>query len=241
MMKLDLRVVMVNTTHAGNIGAAARAMKTMALDQLYLVSPRNYPSEEATARASGADDLLEKAVVCGSLEEALAGCTWVVGASARIRSIQWPLLDPRECAVKAVAEGCQGKVALVFGREATGLTNDELDLCHALVHIPTNEAFSSLNVAMAIQVLCYEVMMARRGERVLHAAEPDFPLATQDEMEGLYAHIEQTLHDIDFLKPERPGNMMRRLRRLFHRARVDQNEVNILRGIMAAVQKVGRK
>jgi len=234
MSAAPIRVVLVETTHPGNIGAAARAMKTMGLERLHLVRPREFPSAEATARASGADDLLARAVVCDSIEAAIAGCGWVVGASARIRSLEWPLLDPREAALQAVRESGTGEVAFLFGRERSGLTNAELDLCHALVHIPANPDYSSLNLAQAVQVVAYELRMAQGA--ALPEREAEFPPATAEEMEGFYAHLEQTLYDLEFITPERPGRMMPRLRRLFQRARPDRNEINILRGILAAAQ-----
>ncbi|WJW76253.1 tRNA (cytosine(32)/uridine(32)-2'-O)-methyltransferase TrmJ [Thiohalobacter sp. IOR34] len=233
-----VRVVLVETSHPGNIGAAARAMKTMGLRRLYLVAPGVFPSAEATARASGADDLLAEARVCASLNEALAGCSLVIGASARLRSLQWPQLDPRECAARVAAETAQGEVALVFGRERSGLSNAELERCHFLVHIPTHPDYSSLNLAQAVQVLAYELRMT---EAPPAAPEAEFPPATAEEMEGLYAHLEQTLYDLEFISPDRPGRMMRRLRRLLQRARPDRNELNILRGILSAAQAKARR
>jgi len=234
----DVRVVMVETTHPGNIGAAARAMKTMGLEQLHLVAPREFPSAEASARASGADDVLESAVVCDSLATALTDCQRVIGASARIRSIQWPLLDPRACGTLVQERAARGeRVALVFGRERSGLSNDELDLCHELVHIPANPDYASLNVAQAVQILCYEVRMARDAGPLLPPSEPEYPPASGEEMEGFYTHLEETLYRLAFITPERPGNMMRRLRRLYQRAGLDRNEVNILRGMLAAVRQ----
>lgn len=240
----NIRIVLVNTSHPGNIGASARAMKTMGLDQLYLVQPQDYPSAEATARASGADDLLARALVCADLDQALAGCRWVVGASARLRKITVPPLLPRDCARQARGESEQGTVALLFGREQSGLSNEELDRCHALVHIPTNPEYGSLNLAMAVQVLAYEVRMAHLEN---WAPPTDIgeqtPLAAVDEVERFYAHLEETLLELDFLNPDNPRQLMRRLRRLFGRVRLDQNEVNILRGILSAAQqaKGGRR
>lgn len=235
MIADQVRVVLVETSHPGNIGAAARALKNMGLRRLSLVAPAAFPHEEATARASGAEDLLAQAEVFDTLAESLAGASWVVGASARLRSIRWPVIDARACGERVVAEAARGEVALVFGRERSGLSNDELDLCHQLVHIPADPAFSSLNVAQAVQVLSYEIRMAQLGERPLAPQPQEHPPATGAEMEGLYAHLEQTLYALEFITPERPGNMMRRLRRLLARAQPDRNEVNILRGILAAV------
>jgi len=236
-MKTNIRIVLVNTSHPGNIGAAARAMKNMGLSELVLVEPASFPHADATARASGADDILQRARICSSLAEAIDGCTLVFGTSARLRSLPWPLLEPREMAAKVVQEAKQSSVAIVFGREHSGLTNAELEACNALVHIPCNEDFSSLNIAAAVQVLCYEVNMAV-GTPVLES-EADSEIATSDELERFHAHLEQTLIDIDFLDPDTPRLLMRRLKRLYNRARLEQTEVNILRGILTATQKFG--
>ncbi len=234
----NIRIVMVNTSHPGNIGAAARAMKNMGLQSLYLVEPKVFPSAEATSRASGADDLLAQAVVCETLDEALVDCTLVVGASARLRSIAWPQLDPRECAAKSIAASSNGAVALVFGREHSGLTNAELSRCHYLVNIPTNPDYPSLNIAAAIQVIAYELRMAIRGDAAL--AKPDSDeesLATMGEVEQFYAHLEAVMVESEFLDPAKPKFLMHRLRRLYNRARLEKQELNILRGILTAVQK----
>ncbi len=237
-MKTSIRIVLVNTTHPGNIGAAARAMKNMGLARLCLVQPQGFPCAEATARASGADDVLANAVVCQSLEQALAGCRFVVGTSARSRRISWPVENPRQCAVRLLQESKQGEVALVFGREHSGLTNEELEKCHYLVHIPSNPDFSSLNLAAAVQVLSYELMMAQTG-RSAQPEEDARELVPAEEMESFFGHLEQTLLELEFLNAHQPRKLMRRLRRLFNRARLDKTEVNILRGILAAAQ--GRK
>ena len=237
-----IRIVLVNTSHPGNIGAAARAMKTMGLSDLRLVAPARYPDAEATARASGAEDVLAGAQVFDSLAGALADAVWVVGTSARLRSIRWPLLEPRACAARALAPAQAGPAALVFGRERSGLTNDELDLCHALVNIPANPDYASLNLAQAVQVLSYELRMQWLGEEAAVHQVPEHPPATASEMEGLYVHLEQALYDLEFITPDQPGQMMRRLRRLFQRSRPDKNEVNILRGILSAARnRAGNK
>lgn len=238
-MKTNIRIVLVNTSHPGNIGAVARAMKNMCLERLYLVEPNDFPSAEATSRASGADDLLARAVVCSTLEEALAGCHFVAGTSARSRSIAWPVMAPRECAARLVEESSVGDVALVFGREHSGLTNEELERCHYLVNIPSNPNYSSLNLGAAVQVLVYELMMAEPLARPVAVGEEGRELATADEMESFFGHLEQTLVELEFLDSNQPRKLMRRLRRLFNRARPDQTEVNILRGILSAAQ--GRK
>ncbi len=231
-----IRVVLVETSHPGNIGAVARAMKNMCLHRLHLVRPQQFPHAEATSRASGADDLLAHAQVCDSLDEALAGCSLVIGASARLRSIAWPLLDPRECADQVFAHLPEGEVALVFGREASGLTNEELERCHYLVHIPANPDYASLNVSAAVQVVCYELRMAARAERGEALPQDQRPLATSEELEGFMGHLEQTLIDLEFLDPAQKETMLRRLRRLFLRARMDRNEINLLRGALKAAQ-----
>jgi tRNA (cytidine32/uridine32-2'-O)-methyltransferase len=237
-MLKNIRIVLVDTSHPGNIGATARAMKNMSLRQLHLVTPQHYPHQEATSRASGADDLLNNANVVSSLDDALTGCRLVVGTSARTRSIDWPIVSPREAAVKLVQEAKQGDVALVFGRERSGLTNSELDRCTFLVHIPTNEAYSSLNLAAAVQILAYEIYLAQQqGTK----EEPDSQrdLATADMLQGFHEHLAQALDDIGFTDPRQSQKLLRRLRSLFQRARPDRDEINILRGILSAVQ--GRK
>jgi tRNA (cytidine32/uridine32-2'-O)-methyltransferase len=234
-----IRFVLVETTHTGNLGAAARAMKTMGLSRLALVNPKQPPDAEALARAAGADDLLERAGIHPDLGDALAGCRLAIGASARLRSLEWPVLEPPEAARLLLAEAAQGEVALVFGRESSGLANAELARCHYLVHIPTDPAFGSLNLAAAVQVLAYEIRRAWREGRGERLAETPRELASAGEMEGFHAHLAQTLSDIGFADPERSVRLLMRLRRLFNRARPDRVELNILRGILSAAQ--GRK
>jgi tRNA (cytidine32/uridine32-2'-O)-methyltransferase len=234
-----IRFVLVETTHPGNIGAVARAMKTQCLRRLELVGPRHFPNAEALARASGADDLLAAAGVHEDLVGALAGCRLVVGSSARLRAIEWPLLEPRECAERLLDEAADGEVALVLGRESSGLTNDELARCHYLVNIPVNPEFSSLNLAAAAQVFAYEIhrtLRERGGRRLV-----DVPrgLAPAEAMEGFHQHLAQALVDLGFSDPDQSRKLLRRLRRLFNRARPDRIELNILRGILSAAQ--GRK
>ncbi len=235
-MLSNIRIVLVGTTHPGNIGAAARAMKNMCLTRLVLVAPKIYPHADATARASGADDVLASAQVCESLDEALEGCRLVVGSSARRRSVEWPELDPEACGRLLEFESTEGEVALVFGREHSGLTNEELDRCHYLVHIPTNAEYSSLNLAAAVQVLGYEVYRAHQHEDgVIERERRD--VATADQMEGFHQHLAQALEDIGFTDHRQSKKLMRRLRRLFNRARPDHDEINILRGILTAAQR----
>jgi len=211
-------------------------MKNMGLSDLALVNPRHFPHDEATARASGATDVLDNARVVSSLDEALTDCVYVAGASARARTISWPSMGPRDCAERMIAESETGKVAAVFGPEKSGLNNEDLDLCHTLLTIPTSPEFSSLNLAMAVQVLTYELRVASMLDAG-PAFETEAPPATGEEMEHFYAHLATVLEDIRFLDPENPRHLMRRLRRLFIRARPDKNEVNILRGILTAVDR----
>ena len=233
-----IRIVLVDTSHPGNIGAVARAMKNMCLSQLYLVQPQRFPHAEATARASGADDLLASAVVCESLPEALTGCGLVIGASARLRHLKIPQWNPRECAEQVIREARQQDVAIIFGREHSGLTNEELSLCHQLMHIPSNPDYSSLNIAAAVQVMAYELKMANdAGQTPASLVDADELPVGADEMARFYEHLQTTLVDIGFLDPDNPRVMMRRLRRLFNRARPNLVEMNILRGILTAAQR----
>ncbi len=232
-----IRVVLINTTHPGNIGATARAMKVMGLNQLHLVTPGKFPDAEATALASGADDLLQHARVHNTLESALENCGLVLGTSARLRSLAMPQFDARTAAQKALAEVPRHEVAILFGRERYGLTNEEMQRCNWLVHIHANPDYSSLNLAQAVQVLSYELRMAALGGEKLIAEIPDREPVDGLQMERFYQHLEQTLLDISFLNPAQPKKLMMRLRRLFNRARPDQNEINILRGILTASQE----
>lgn len=230
------RIVMVNTSHPGNIGAAARALKTMGLAELYLVAPQQYPHDKAREMASGAGDILDNAVVVETLEEAIHDCTLVIGTSARFRRVPWPLVTPREMAEKVRDEASASKTAILFGREQSGLTNDELQRCHLHVHVPANPDYSSLNIAAAVQVMTYELRMASLGESAL-TEEWDYRVATADEMERYFEHLEEVMVAIDFLKPSAPRKLMTRLRRLYLRTRPDVMEMNILRGILTAIQE----
>lgn len=231
-----IRIVLVNTSHPGNIGSAARAMKTMGLAKLYLVSPAHFPHPKAIEMCTGASDILDQAAVVETLDEAIADCALVVGTSARLRAVPWPLFTPREIASKVKAESSETEVAIVFGREQSGLTNDELQRCHMHVHIPTNPAYSSLNIASAVQVLAYELRVASLEEASMSETW-DYRLSTADEMERYFSHLEQVLVELDFLKPSAPRKLMARLRRLYLRVRPDVMEMNILRGILTAVQE----
>lgn len=233
----NIRIVLVKTSHTGNIGSTARAMKTMGLSQLILVEPLELPDGKASALAAGAGDVLANAKVVNSLQEAVADCGLVIGTSARSRTLDWPMCEPRECAEKLVTEVADYPVALVFGRENNGLSNEELQQCHFHVCIPANPEYSSLNLAAAVQTLCYEIRMAflnldadrHKGEEVL------YPLA--DNLERFYSHLEQTLCKTNFIIPQHPGMVMTKLRRLFNRARPEEQELNILRGILASIEK----
>lgn len=239
-MNLDnIRIVLVNTTHPGNIGGVARAMKNMGLSRLYLVAPEKFPDEQATWRAASAGDLLDSAVTTASVEEAIADCQFVVGTSARERRIPWPLLDPRQCAARIGALSAREQVAIVFGREDRGLTNDELQLCNLHLNIPTAEAYSSLNLAMAVQIVCYELRMLQVLPDLPVNADQhwDTAFCTVENLERFYLHLEQTLTDIEFLDPAAPRQLMARLRRLYGRVRLDEMELNILRGILTETQK----
>lgn len=232
-----IRIVLVEPTHPGNIGAAARAMKTMGLSRIVLVRPAEFPCAAATAMAAGADDLLMRAPVVDSLTEALVGCGWVIGTSARTRTIPWPVHDPRDAAGRVLQVAADSDVAIVFGREHAGLTNDELELCQAVVQIPSNPDFSSLNLAASVQVLCYEIRMrwlAQQGAAI--EMVNDAPPATSEDLERMHVHLAQVMTETGFLDPSKPRRLMRRVRRLFGRIGLDRNEVNIIRGFLTAVQ-----
>lgn len=234
-----IRIVLVNTSHPGNIGGTARAMKNMGLGRLYLVEPQDFPSDQAVWRAAGATDVLDNAVVVQTLDEAIAGCSLVVGTSARERRIPWPLLDPRQCGESVWQEAGQHEVAIVFGREDRGLTNEELHKCNYHVHIPSNPAYSSLNLATAVQVITYEIRMAylqATENNTLPQHKWDFPPADATALETFYSHLEKTLVELDFLDKDNPKQTMTRLRRLFNRVRMDQMELNIFRGVLTAMQ-----
>jgi TrmH family RNA methyltransferase len=232
---MAVRIVLVDPNHPGNIGAVARAMKNMGLRELHLVRPKFFPNADATARASGADDILTAAVVHEEFESAIADCGLVIGTSARQRHLPWDLVEPRECAARIASASRAGNAAVVFGSERIGLTNIELARCNLLVTIPTDSEYSSLNLAMAVQVIAYELWLAMRPE-VPPPPPLEVPLASAEEMTRLYEHLDQVLEEIDFRDRTGGGHLMARLRRLFNRAQLDQNEMNILRGILTAVQ-----
>jgi len=235
-----IRVVLCRPSHPGNIGAAARALKTMGLSNLYLVQPKQFPDPEADTRATGAVDVLHRATITSSLPEALAGCVFAVALSARQRDLGPVVGQPRETVARLLAEAEQGEVALVFGNETVGLSNEEILQCQAAVTIPTNPEFSSLNLGSAVQVLCYECRMAAYAERPPTGGQGVTPFAspaaTHDEVEGFLGHLESVVTDTGFYNPEQPGRLMPKLRRLFSRVRLEKDEVNILRGVLASTQ-----
>ncbi len=234
-----VRVVLVEPGHPGNIGAAARAMKTMGLCQLCLVRPRRFPDPQALWRAAGAKDLLNSAWVVESFAEAIADCVFVVGTTARDRRMSWRRLSPGEAATEVLQKARRGTVALVFGREADGLTNDELDRCHLHVNIPASESYTSLNLAMAVQILCYELRIATLEQQTKASVdEPwDRPPASLAEVEKLLSHCERLIQALDFLPSEHHSMVMRRIRRLLSRIEPDVTEVSMLRGLLSAVEK----
>jgi tRNA (cytidine32/uridine32-2'-O)-methyltransferase len=241
-----VRMVLVGTSHPGNIGSAARALKTMGLSRLVLVAPERFPHAEADALAAGAGDLLLAARVHADPAEALADCRLVLGCTARDRRIALPMLSPREAAARvAEVASARGEVALLFGRERTGLDNAELQLCHAAVHIPANPGYSSLNLAAAVQVLAYELRLAlldasSTGEDGAEGEGPGEPSATHAQLEGLFAQLADTLDAIDFHKGRAPESAMRKLRRLFLRAGLNEREVRLLRGVLADARRMAR-
>lgn len=240
----SVRVVLVNTSDCRNIGSAARAMKTMGLSHLVLVNPIELPNGQAQALSAGASDVLANATVVNTLEEAIADCGLVVGTSARSRTLPWPMLEPRTCGEKLISEANNFPVALVFGRESSGLTNDELQLCHFHVQIPANPEYSSLNLAMAVQTLSYEIRMsflAQEQSVYVNTSENDVEYPIADETERMYEHFEKALKATGFIVPSHPGLVMTKLRRLFNRARPDVKEVKMMRGILASVDKTAMK
>ncbi len=262
-----IRTVLIHNSHPGNIGAAARAMKNMGLSRLYLVAPKEFPSDEATARATSAKDILENAIVVSRVEEALVGCNLILGTSSRERSLSWPLFTAREAAEKIISELDSNsdskstdkplEVAILYGCEQSGLSNQELQYCHAQIMIPTNTEHASLNLAQAVQIISYELWVAATSRssifakkakeaketkkeedcsRHIHLAEQSLS-ANFEETSGFYDHLEQALVDIQYLDRENPGQLMPRLKRLFGRAGLDKVEINILRGILTTLQK----
>lgn len=240
IMLQNIRIVLVETSHTGNMGSVARAMKTMGLSNLYLVNPLVKPDSQAISLAAGASDVIGNARIVDTLDEAIAGCSLVVGTSARSRSLPWPMLNSRECGIKSVEEGQQAPVALVFGRERVGLTNDELQKCHYHVAIQANPEYSSLNLAMAVQIIAYEVRMAWLDAQEKAAPQPEYeasPYPLVDDLERFYQHIEQMMLESGFIRTGTPSQVMSKLRRLYTRARPERDELNILRGMFSSFEK----
>ena len=231
----NVRIILIGTSHPGNIGSAARAMKTMGLSNLVLVDPECEIDGKSVALSAGAGDVLKNHQRFDTLDEALADCGLVIGASARPRTLDWPMLDPREMGEKAVIEGQKHPIALVFGRENSGLTNDELQKCHFHVFIPANPEYSSLNLAMAVQTLSYEIRMAFLASTAYPEQVEEYPLA--EEIEGMLSHLEETLIDTRFIVPAHPGLVMTKLRRFFNRARPEVAELRMWRGVFSSIQK----
>jgi TrmH family RNA methyltransferase len=242
MAEIPVRFVLIDTSHPGNIGAVARAMKNMGLVDLVLVNPREFPHPEATTRASGADDVLAAARVVGTLAEAIAGCGLVLATTARVREQFFEVVDARAAGLRLVAEARSTAAAVLFGTERYGLSNEHLLSAHAVIRIPANPAYESLNIAMAAQLIAYEIRMATLGEDTGVAAVRDAPLATPEQMQHFYAHLEAVMSEVNFRDRTQSGtNLMGRIRRMFNRTAMDANEVNILRGLLTAVQNRRRK
>ncbi|MFZ4834486.1 tRNA (cytosine(32)/uridine(32)-2'-O)-methyltransferase TrmJ [Rouxiella sp. Mn2063] len=239
-MLQNIRIVLVETSHTGNMGSTARAMKTMGLTNLYLVNPLVKPDSQAISLSAGASDVIGNATIVDTLDEAIAGCSLVIGTSARSRTLPWPMLEPRECGEHSARTALSTPVALVFGRERVGLTNEELQKCNYHVCIPANPEYSSLNLAMAVQIIAYEVRVAWLAQ--LEAAKPQIeyaetPYPLVDDLERFYQHMEHVLLDIGFIRKSHPGQVMSKIRRMFTRTRPESHELNILRGILTSIEK----
>ena len=232
-----VKVVLVGTTHPGNIGAAARAIKNMGIYNFALVKPKEFPSDIAIYRSKAAKDILENAEIYESLEDAIAGCKLVVGTSARARSVPWPVFNPRDAAEEMSKISKQGNVAIVFGREDRGLTNDELGLCNFHVHIPSDPKYSSLNLSQAVQILAYEIRLAYSRDEVISEVKWDVDLANNEQTERLIDHMEELMQDVEFYDVENPRKLLLRVRRFFKRSKIDVMEANIFRGLFSAIQK----
>ncbi|EOZ4595047.1 tRNA (cytosine(32)/uridine(32)-2'-O)-methyltransferase TrmJ [Morganella morganii] len=245
-MSENIRIVLVETSHTGNMGSAARAMKTMGLFSLYLVNPQVQPDSHAIALSAGASDVIGNAKIVSTLDEAIAGCELVIGTSARSRTLPWPMVEPRECGEKSVKIAQTAPVAIIFGRERVGLTNDELQKCNYHLYIPTNPEYGSLNLAMAVQLVSYEIRMAflasqNESEPANNDEADEVHYPPADDMERFYTHLESVLNESGFIRKAHPGQIMNRLRRLFTRAHPETQELNILRGILTSVEKWAKK
>ncbi len=244
IMLENIRIILVETSHTGNMGSTARAMKTMGLSNLYLVNPLVQPDSHAIALSAGASDVIGNATIVSTLDEALAGCELVIGTSARSRTLSWPMVEPRECGERCVKTANHSPVAIVFGRERVGLTNEELQKCNYHLYFPTNPEYGSLNLAMAVQLVSYEIRMAHlsaqeQPETLSSDHEVEYPAV--EDMERFYQHLEQILNESGFIRKAHPGQIMNRLRRLYTRARPETQELNILRGILTSMEKWARK
>lgn len=234
-MLSNIRVVLVGTSHPGNIGSTARAMKTMGLSNLYLAEPRVQPDGQSIALAAGAADLIKDITIVDSLTEAIKDCSLVIATSARSRTLDWPMLVPKEAGEKLALESAKGPVAIVFGRENHGLSNEELQECTYHVSIPANPEYSSLNLAQAVQIICYETRMAHLALDDQETIEEEYPLS--EDLQRFYVHLESTLTKTNFIIKNHPGQIMTKLKRLFSRARIETAEMNILRGILTSIDK----
>ncbi|WP_074019848.1 tRNA (cytosine(32)/uridine(32)-2'-O)-methyltransferase TrmJ [Xenorhabdus thuongxuanensis] len=242
----NIRIILVETSHTGNMGSTARAMKTMGLTNLYLVNPLVQPDSHAIALSAGASDVIGNATIVNSLDEALAGCELVIGTSARSRTLSWPMVEPRECGERCVETVSHSPVAIVFGRERVGLTNEELQKCNYHLYIPTNPEYGSLNLAMAVQLVSYEIRMAYLAtqEQLEEAISPEHEEVEYppiEDMERFYQHFEQVLKESGFIREAHPGQIMNKLRRFYTRARPETQELNILRGILTSMEKWAKK
>ena len=236
-MLSKIRFTLVEPSHPGNIGAVARAMKCMGLSSLALVAPKSFPHPDATSRATGAEDLLAAARICADTQQAVSDCVFVVGTTARPRSIEWPVVTPATAAARILQQSTNGSVAVLFGRERSGLTNKEVELCNLLVRIPTSEDYASLNLACAAQVIAYELYVQCCAPVNCNVTAHPEEQADSASMEQFLPHLEQALHDLDFVKVTPPTKLMRKLTRFFNRAQPTQEEINILRGILTAAQE----
>lgn len=235
-MLSNIRVTLVETSHPGNIGGVARAMKCMGLGNLALVAPKAFPDPEADSRAAGAEDILAGARIFDDIRSAVSDCIFVAGTTARPRSIEWPVVPPRLAAERILSEAGDGPVAVLFGRERSGLTNKEVELCNLLIRIPTTQEYASLNLACAVQVIAYELFaLSRLPANILDSAAA--MRADSASMEQFHQHLERALHDLDFIKAHPPTKLLRKLTRFFNRAQPSQEEINILRGILTAAQR----
>lgn len=246
----NIRIILVNTSHPGNIGSVARAMKTMGMNQLYLVSPKLFPHVKATELAAGADDILDQAIVVNDLKQALNPCRLVIGTSSRPRSIPLPYLTPRECGQKAIdASACASAtpVGLLFGAERSGLSNEQLDYCHYQLLIPANPSYSSLNLSATVQIICYEIYQAylrtnaSKQVPITMTQQQHSKRASAEEIDFFYHHLKSVLQATNFLRPDHSKQLMQRLKRMFNRIQLEHLEVKILRGILKEILKTVRK